>query len=311
MSKTLRERSFESDEPVRVSICCITFNHSDYIEKCLEGFLEQECDFRVEIMIYDDASTDGTADIIREYAARHPTIFRTFLQSENQYSKGVNPYYAYVFPATKGEYIAICDGDDFWSDPVKLATQVSVLDSEPETAITYGPVRAITDKGVIEDFHNGNERDLSPEELKAASPIATLTVCFRNIFRDTPPPVFLRNSPIGDLTVWGILGYHGSARYLANLPKANYRLHSGGVLSMKSRKVQYFMTALAHFNLAAYHSEQGDETASRKSMQSGVEFCNGAGETLFLDTEAFKTKSLWGLWRYRNRLRRVKKVPTK
>ena len=86
MTAPLRDREFGKDEPVKVSICAITFNHQDNIVQCLEGFLDQVSDFRIEVLIHDDASTDGTADIIRDYATRYPTIFRTILQTENQYS---------------------------------------------------------------------------------------------------------------------------------------------------------------------------------------------------------------------------------
>ena len=162
----LRDREFSDDEPVGVSICTITFNHGEYIRACLEGFLDQECDFRVEIVIHDDASSDDTAEIIREYEAKHPTIFRTFYQTENRFSKGVNPYYAYVFPAARGRYIAICDGDDFWSDPAKLATQAAVLDANPNLALTFGRVRQVSETGTVEDYSNGAERDLTADELK-------------------------------------------------------------------------------------------------------------------------------------------------
>lgn len=120
MAQAPRDKTFDDTAPVVVSICTIAYNQHAFIKECLEGFLDQECDFRVEIDIYNDASTDGTSDIINTYAARYPKIIRTIMQDENQYSKGVNPYYAYVFPAARGAYIAIFDGDDYWSDPAKL-----------------------------------------------------------------------------------------------------------------------------------------------------------------------------------------------
>ena len=85
MTKALRNKIFNDNLPVMVSICTIAYNHSKFITECIEGFLNQECDFRVEIIIYDDASNDGTSDIIEEYAASHPTIIRPILLNENQY----------------------------------------------------------------------------------------------------------------------------------------------------------------------------------------------------------------------------------
>lgn len=294
----LRDRCFDDDVKVCVSICCITFNHREYISACLEGFLDQRCDFRVEIVIHDDASTDGTAEVIRDYAARYPTIFRPILQQENQYSKGVNPYYAYAFPAACGTYIAICDGDDFWADPDKLTRQVAVLDLEPGTVLTYGPVTAFTAEGTVPDYLGGATRDLTAEELKAATPINTLTTCFRNVFRFAAPPLFLRNSPIGDLTVWGMLGHYGAGRYLPDLLPAHYRMHEGGTLSLLPRQQQLLMTAVAQLNLAGYHSVHGDSIASRRAISQTVSVLAEAG---MVELTLFE---VLGLWR-RGRGRRV------
>src|SRR6056297_583375 len=102
-----------------VSISCITYNHEPYIEDALEGFLLQETDFPFEILIHDDASTDHTADIIREYESTFPTLIKPIYQSENQYSQGNRPGIINIKRA-KGEYIALCEGDDYWTDPFKL-----------------------------------------------------------------------------------------------------------------------------------------------------------------------------------------------
>ena len=135
LRNALRNKIFQEQVPVKVSICTITYNHCNYIRECIEGFLEQETDFRVEIIIHDDASNDGTTKIINEYASRYPSIIRIITQSENQYSRGVNPYYAFVFPVAQGDYIAICDGDDYWNDPNKLTTQVTLLENEKDTSM--------------------------------------------------------------------------------------------------------------------------------------------------------------------------------
>lgn len=300
----LRERDFDQSVPVCVSICCITFNHRPYIEACLEGFLDQRCDFRVEIVIHDDASNDGTAEVIREYSARYPTIFRPIFQQDNQYSKGVNPYYAYVFPAAHGSYIAICDGDDFWADPNKLAMQVAVLEADPGIVITYGPVKAFNADGPVHSYRGGKRRDLTPEELKAAAPINTLTTCFRNIFNGASPPPFLRNSPIGDLTVWGMLGHHGSGRYLPDLLPAHYRLHEGGILSLVPHRQQLLMTALAQINLSGYHELLGDDVASRRALSKAVHSLNGTGLISLAENSDFSLLGALALWRKGRRSRR-------
>ncbi len=277
MPLPLRNRSFKDNEPVRVSICCITFNHRLFIEQCIEGFLDQECDFRVEILIHDDASSDGTSLVLQQYADRYPSIFRVIQQSQNQYSKGVNPYFSYLFSDARGQYIAICDGDDYWDDPEKIAKQVACLDANPDTVIVYGPVRGIGPEGQILEYRGGASRNLSAAELKAATPLNTLTTCFRNVFQNKPAPVYLRNSPIGDLTVWGYLGHFGTGMYLADLKPANYRLHEGGVLSLVSKETRLLMTALAHLNLAAFHAKDKDRDAAIQSLNNVIKFINKTG----------------------------------
>lgn len=273
----LRDRVFETDEPVKLTICCIAFNHESFVAQCLEGFLDQRCDFRVEVLIYDDASSDRTAAIIDDYAKRHPTIFRTILMQENQYSKGVNPYFAHVFPAARGDYLAICDGDDYWADPDKLARQAAVLNAEPETALTFGPVRGVDASGAEVPYQGGVQHDLTPAELKAAPPINTLTACFRNIYRGPPVSLYVRTSTIGDLLVWAMLGYHGRARYLPDLLPANYRLHASGLISMQARERQILATVIARFHIAAYHSEMGDAGAHDVAMMDALSYYNLIG----------------------------------
>lgn len=111
-----------------VSVCCATYNHEPYIEDALEGFLIQETDFPFEILIHDDASTDKTADIIREYEANYPNLIKPIYQTENQYSKRNKPG-KLNRERSKGKYIAFCEGDDYWIDPLKIKKQSLFLDN--------------------------------------------------------------------------------------------------------------------------------------------------------------------------------------
>lgn len=118
---------------VLVSISCITYNHSAYIRQCLDGMLMQQTTFGFEILIHDDCSTDGTDDIIREYASKYPQIIKPLFEEENQYQQG-KPIGTAVWnlPRAKGKYIAICEGDDYWTDPLKLQKQVDFMEANPE-----------------------------------------------------------------------------------------------------------------------------------------------------------------------------------
>lgn len=116
-----------------VSISCITYNHTPYIRECLDGFLMQKCDFDFEVLIHDDASTDGTQEIIREYQEKYPEIIKPILQKENQWSQGVRGInLKFNFSRAKGKYIALCEGDDYWTDPLKLQKQVDFLEENED-----------------------------------------------------------------------------------------------------------------------------------------------------------------------------------
>lgn len=122
-------------EDIKVSIICITYNHEKYIEKALEGFVMQKTSFPFEVLIHDDASTDKTADIIREYEERYPNIIKPIYQKENQYSKGCQYIKDAISPHIHGKYIAFCEGDDYWIDSMKLQKQFDALENHPELDI--------------------------------------------------------------------------------------------------------------------------------------------------------------------------------
>jgi glycosyltransferase involved in cell wall biosynthesis len=117
-----------------VSICCQTYNHYEYLEQCLDSLLMQKSDFKYEILLRDDASTDGTTLIVKEYASKYLDIIKPLIYSENQFSNGVSPFHDNVKRA-QGKYIAICEGDDYWTDPYKLQMQVEHMESNPETSL--------------------------------------------------------------------------------------------------------------------------------------------------------------------------------
>lgn len=115
-----------------VSIQCTAYNHEKFIRETLEGFVMQKTNFRFEAIVHDDASTDGTADIIREFAEKYPDIIKPIYETENQYSKNDGTLTRIMYKACKGKYIAICEGDDYWTDPYKLQKQVDFLETHPD-----------------------------------------------------------------------------------------------------------------------------------------------------------------------------------
>jgi len=119
---------------IMVSIYCLTYNHVGIIEKCIQGFLNQKTDFDYEIVIHDDASDDGTKEILQKYEIAYPDKFRIIYEEKNQYSQG-NDISKIVRPYLKGKYIAICEGDDYWTDSNKLKLQVNILEKNPDISL--------------------------------------------------------------------------------------------------------------------------------------------------------------------------------
>ncbi|MDY0222509.1 MAG: glycosyltransferase [Desulfobacterium sp.] len=169
-----------------VSVCCITYNHEPYIEDTLEGFLIQETDFPFEILIHDDASTDKTADIIREYETAYPNLIKPIYQIENQYSKGNRPGLINTKRA-KGKYIALCEGDDYWIDPHKMQKQVDFLEAKPEYGLVHseGNFHYTENGKVVNNFFRQIGR--SPNEitdpyeaiLRSEYPVNTCSTMYR------------------------------------------------------------------------------------------------------------------------------------
>lgn len=122
-------------DDIKVSVVCLAYNHKNYIRRALEGFVNQKTDFPFEVIVHDDASTDGTADIIREYEEKYPDIIKPIYQPENIYSKGINARTDVIAPILKGEYVALCEGDDYWTDNNKLQIQYDYIKTHPECAL--------------------------------------------------------------------------------------------------------------------------------------------------------------------------------
>jgi len=117
------------NDEIMVSVVCDVYNHEPYLRQCFDGFVMQKTNFKFEILVHDDASTDKSADIIMEYTNKYPNLFKPIIQKENQYSKGIGIWKTYQFPRVKGKYVALCEGDDYWTDSMKLQTQVDYMET--------------------------------------------------------------------------------------------------------------------------------------------------------------------------------------
>lgn len=174
----------------KVSVLCATYNHEDYLRQTLDSFLAQETSFPFEVLVNDDASTDSTPDILREYAARYPDVIRPFYQTENLYSRRLNVYDLVFFPAVRGEYIALCEGDDYWNDPEKLQRQVDWLDAHPEySACVHNSIGRFSDRPDQVLFAQDGDRDIPFEQVITGMSHAyhTSSILARREFILNPP----------------------------------------------------------------------------------------------------------------------------
>lgn len=148
------------NDNVMVSICCLAYNHEKYIGETLEGFVNQKTNFKYEVIIHDDASTDNTKSIIEEYQIKYPDIIKPIFQVENQYSKGIQISDVYMYPECNGKYICYCEGDDYWCDEYKLQLQFDALESNPSCSICVHKVQSIHEDG------SANERIIPEKEYQ-------------------------------------------------------------------------------------------------------------------------------------------------
>ena len=217
---------------ITVSICCITYNHEKYIAQAIEGFLMQRTDFPIEVLIHDDASTDRTSKIIRSYEENYPTLIKPIYQTVNQYSKGIKPTLKYNFPRAKGKYIAMCEGDDYWTDPHKLQKQVDFLESHQDCSICFHNVNAIYEDGLHEarEMCSPDQKRISTlEDLLLKDFIPTCSILFhRDKLYDVSD--FFTSQLQGDWIIEIMLAQQGDIGYCSDV-MAVYRTHNSGIWS--------------------------------------------------------------------------------
>ncbi len=222
-------QSWKRSESCVVSIVCTTYNHEQYIQETIDGFVMQETDFPFEIIIHDDASTDNTPNIIEEYYLRYPDIIRPIYQKENQYSKGGFKPAVHAASYARGKYIAICEGDDYWISVQKLQIQVEAMERHPEVDFSfhcaYRLRNEIREKNPFWDY--GYERVLYPDSILSTDPprpfAPTPSYLFRRDIFFTLPDWFYEIAPVGDYFLEMYGAKRGGALYI-NRPMSIYRV---------------------------------------------------------------------------------------
>lgn len=231
---------------ILVSICCITYNHESFIRECLDGFLMQKTNFKFEVLIHDDASTDNTANIIREYEQKYPEIIKPIYQTENQYSRGVEVSTTYNFPRAKGKYIAMCEGDDYWIDPYKLQKQVDFLEANPEFSICFHSVKVKKEEEgvIVDDYITRDVPDVTDIYLLAGGNyMHTASVVFRKNMKVIDDLSQFQYTI--DYTLHMLNAQYGKIKKMQE-EMAVYRVHRDGVWSLQGDdfKSQKYMILL-------------------------------------------------------------------
>ncbi len=215
-----------------VSIVCETYNHEKYVRDCIEGFLMQKVNFEYEILIHDDASTDNTQAIIKEYESRYPDIIKPIYQTVNQCSKGIRIWYEIQFQRAKGKYIALCEGDDYWTDPYNLQKQVDFLESNPTYSLCFHNAVVHHENGSKPDylFASLQTREYDIKENIGNWIIPTASLVFRRSVINSPYFKEVRASRkiiVCDYPMIQICAKEGRIYGLSD-PMSVYRKHSTG-----------------------------------------------------------------------------------
>ncbi len=158
-----------------VTVFCLAYNHEKYIRATFEGFIKQKTSFDFKVIVHDDASTDDTPNIIREYIEKYPDIFEAIFQEDNKYQKGIDIEDEYIFPKLGGKYVAVCEGDDYWTDPNKLQLQVNYMEKHPDCTLCVHNTEKMFEDGrsTGKSFNNSRrERDYSFEDIILSEPSA-------------------------------------------------------------------------------------------------------------------------------------------
>jgi glycosyltransferase involved in cell wall biosynthesis len=219
-----------------VSVCMITYGHEKYIREAIEGVLMQECDFEVELILSNDCSPDQTDDVIQDILENHPR--RSWIKYfKHEKNLGIMPNFIFTLKQCSGDYVAMCEGDDYWTDPLKLQKQVNFLEANPDYVLCFHQVDILKKNGeIVDDFITKIPDNYETIDTLArlGNYIHTPSVVFRNIINVFP--FEFENSPIGDFFLYLILAESGKLKFLKE-KMAVYRYGVGVFSSETDMKI--------------------------------------------------------------------------
>lgn len=236
-----------SDNIMMVSVLCQAYNHEKYITECLESLVSQKVDFQYEILVHDDASTDKTADIIRDFEQKYPDLIKPIYQKINQWSIGNRVLTGIQFPRCTGKYVAICEGDDYWVDSLKLQKQVNYMESNPDCTMSFHNAIEHWSDNRKEDsvFSNITDRVYSGPEIYKDWIVPTASVVFRRSILMSQYSDCLSDSHFiyKDIVLFLLAAKCGQVVGMKDIMSV-YRRHAGGAVF--EYNVQRIIKSLEH-----------------------------------------------------------------
>ena len=223
-------------ENIEVSIICNVYNQENYVRDALEGFVMQQTNFTFEVLVHDDASTDHTADIVREYEQKYPELIKPIYQTENQYSKFDRTIRRLQAARAKGKYIAICEGDDYWTDPLKLQKQYDFMEKNPEYTLcgcSTAWLNMLSGEMVTTRGLSNEDRDVTLEEFLSPKHRRPFTMVSFFVKADIWKSLPVWGFPVGDLPLTYYAAMNGKVRMLSDV-MCVYRWKSLGSWTKKN-----------------------------------------------------------------------------
>lgn len=276
-------------KPLMVSINCLAYNHGKFIRETLEGFAMQKTNFRFEAIVHDDASTDNTAEIIREYAEKYPDIIKPIYEKENQYSKKDGSLERIMNEACKGKYIAICEGDDYWTDPYKLQKQVDFLETHSDYVICSHNFRCyIQESDSFESWLTCGDTVYDWNAFISRENWLTqpLTCLYRSSAFNLDEYLQYKNSK--DVTLFYYLLKKGKGMYFKDYMGV-YRIHNGGVWSGASGTEQLYAELLT---LKGIYDVERSYDSARALHYCIIKSCDKFDRAFIMSNKFF----LFGIW---------------
>jgi glycosyltransferase involved in cell wall biosynthesis len=218
-------------ESIKVSVCMITYAHENYIQEAIIGVLMQECNFEIEIIVADDNSPDKTENVIKSFS-NHPK-YRFIKYVKHKKNKGMISNFKWASEQCTGEYIALCEGDDYWTDPLKLQKQVDFLETNDKYSFCFHDNKILDENTGKIGLRVGKRKIDYIVDLKSViieNNISTASLVFRNILDFDNLPIWFSATTKGDYGLIVLLAERGFGKYIPE-PMSVYRVHRGGVWS--------------------------------------------------------------------------------